>query len=403
MILRKRLALGITSLAILGGALQTSWINEARAASTVFEQRELDKWSGQFSTEEAVVDVAAVALGLENPWGMSILPDGMVLVTERPGRLRLATDAELGAPIDGVPDVYGEGQGGLLDVALDPNFASNQLIYLSFSEPGHGGTGTAVMRARLNRTGLEASLDQQKVIFRQNIKTGGGRHFGSRLTFAPDGTLFVTIGERGSADRAQDMQDHAGSVVRINSDGTIPDDNPFLGIRDALPELWSVGHRNPQGAAIHPVSGNYWLVEHGARGGDELNRPAGGLNYGWPEISYGRHYSGFKIGQGTEAEGFEQPVYYWDPSIAPSGLAYYGSTGPERWHGNAFVGALKDQLIARLAVDTSGASPKVIHEERWDMSKWGRIRDVDVDRSGNIWFLTDEYDGGLFRITPRDQ
>jgi glucose/arabinose dehydrogenase len=403
MILRKRLALGITSLAILGGALQTSWINEARAASTVFEQRELDKWSGQFSTEEAAVDVAAVALGLENPWGMSILPDGAVLVTERPGRLRLATDAELGAPIDGVPDVYGEGQGGLLDVALDPNFASNQLIYLSFSEPGHGGAGTAVMRARLNRTGLEASLDRQEVIFRQNIKTGGGRHFGSRLTFAPDGTLFVTIGERGSADRAQDMQDHAGSVVRINSDGTIPDDNPFLGIPDALPELWSVGHRNPQGAAIHPVSGNYWLVEHGARGGDELNRPAGGLNYGWPEISYGRHYSGFKIGQGTEAEGFEQPVYYWDPSIAPSGLAFFGSTGPERWHGNAFVGALKDQLIARLAVDTSGASPKVIHEERWDMSKWGRIRDVDVDRSGNIWFLTDEYDGGLFRITPRDQ
>ncbi len=401
--LQKKLALGVVSLALFGGPLQMSFTDEARAASTIFEQAELDKWSEQFSTEEAMVDVTAMALDLENPWGMSILPDGAILVTERPGRLRLAIDGELGAPIDGVPVVYGEGQGGLLDVALDPDFANNQLIYLSFSEPGDGGAGTAVLRARLNREGLEASLDQHKVIFRQNIKTGGGRHFGSRLAFAPDGTLFVTIGERGSSERAQDKLDHAGSVVRINSDGSIPDDNPFVGNADALPELWSVGHRNPQGAAIHPVSGQYWLVEHGARGGDELNRPAAGLNYGWPEISYGRHYSGFKIGQGTEAAGFEQPVYYWDPSIAPSGLAFYGSTGPEKWHGNAFVGALKDQLIARLAIDTSGASPQVTHEEQWDMSKWGRIRDVDVDGAGNIWFLTDESQGGLFRITPRAQ
>ncbi len=401
--LHRKFALGFVSLAILSGPLQLHWAKDASAANTVFEKRDLDKWSGEFATEQATVDVTAIALGLENPWGMSFLPDGTVLVTERPGRLRLAGNGQLGPAIEGVPAVYDGGQGGLLDVALDPDFANNQLIYLSFSEPGDNGAGTAVLRARLNREGLEASLDQQQVIFRQNIKTDSGRHFGSRLTFAPDGTLFVTIGERGESERAQDKGDHAGSVIRINADGSIPQDNPFVGDPDALAELWSIGHRNPQGAAIHPTTGLYWVVEHGARGGDELNQPKAGLNYGWPEISYGRHYSGFKIGQGTQGEGFEQPVYYWDPSIAPSGLAFYGSNGTQAWSGNAFVGALKDQLIARLALDISGDLPEVIHEERWDMSKWGRIRDVDVDASGNIWFLTDEYEGGLFKISPRTE
>lgn len=399
----RKLMLGVASLAIVAGPLQLGWTEEASAATTIFEKQDLDKWSGEFSTQEIIVDVAAIALGLENPWGMSFLPDGAVLVTERPGRLRLAADGRLGPAIEGVPAVYDGGQGGLLDVALDPNFAENRLIYLSFSEAGDGGAGTAILRARLNREGLDGHLDEQQVIFRQNIKSGGGRHFGSRLTFAPDGTLFATIGERGDRDRAQDQRDHAGSVIRINSDGSVPSDNPFVGDSTALPELWSIGHRNPQGAAIHPETGKHWVVEHGARGGDELNLPEAGKNYGWPEISYGRHYTGFKIGQGTEAAGFEQPVYYWDPSIAPSGLAFYGSDGVEAWTGNAFVGALKDQLIARLTIDISGSSSKVIAEERWDMSKWGRIRDVDIDAAGNIWFLTDEYEGGIFRIKPRNK
>lgn len=399
----RKLALGLVCLSVLGGPAQLGWPGKADAATTVFEKQDLDKWSGMFSTEDTVVDVTAIALGLENPWGMSFLPDGAVLVTERPGRLRLAYDGQLGSAIEGVPEVYDGGQGGLLDVALDPNFADNQLIYLSFSELGNGGAGTAILRAQLIREGLEGRLEQQTVIFRQNIKSDGGRHFGSRLTFAPDGTLFATIGERGERERAQNKQDHAGSVIRINSDGSIPDDNPFLGDPDALPEFWSIGHRNPQGAAIHPETGQYWAVEHGARGGDELNLPEAGKNYGWPEISYGRHYTGFKIGQGSEGQGFEQPVHYWDPSIAPSGLAFYGSNGLESWRGNAFVGALKDQLISRLDVDISGSSPQIAHEEQWDMSKWGRIRDIDVDAAGNIWFLTDEYEGGIFKITPRDQ
>lgn len=398
--LYRKIALGLMSFAFLGVGFQPALTGFAIAATT-FAPQELEKWSGSFSTNEATVDVTAVALGLENPWGMSFLPDGSMLVTERPGRLRLVRDGQIGSPIEGVPSVYDGGQGGLLDVALDPDFSENQLIYLSFSEPGDGGAGTAIMRARLNAAGLEGQLDQQHVIFRQNKKSGGGRHFGSRLTFAPDGTLFATIGERGDADRAQDKLDHAGSVIRINADGSIPDNNPFVGNADVLPEIWSIGHRNPQGAAIHPETGLHWTVEHGARGGDELNLPEAGKNYGWPEISYGRHYTGFKIGQGTQGEGFEQPVHYWDPSIAPSGLAFYGSDRVDGWKGNALVGALKDQVIARLVVDISGPRPQIIDEEQWDMSKWGRVRDVDVDANGNIWFLTDEFEGGVYRITPR--
>lgn len=399
MIAKMRITQGFLGLIVLAGVLQISRPVEA-ASTTIFDRQALERWSGTFSTEAASVDVTAIVLGLENPWGMSFLPDGTILLTERPGRLRLARNAELGPPIAGVPDVYNVGQGGLLDVALDPDFADNRLIYLSFAEPGEGGAGTAVMRARLTRDGLAGRLDRQEVIFRENIKTPNNLQFGSRLTFAPDGTLFVTLGDRGAKDRAQDKRDLAGSVVRIRPDGSIPEDNPFLDDPGARPELWSIGHRNPQGAAIHPQTGRYWTVEHGARGGDELNRPEAGKNYGWPEISYGRHYSGLKIGRGTRAAGFEQPVYYWDPSIAPSGLAIYGQNGVPGWRGNAFVGALKDELIARLEIDVSGPVAKVRHEEQWDMSRWGRIRDVDVDADGNIWFLTDERNGGLFKISP---
>lgn len=372
----------------------------SHAAPIVLTDSDKAEWSAQINSENAILQVEPVALALENPWGFAKLPNGSFLVTERPGRLRLVVGDELGDPIDGLPELYDAGQGGLLDVALDPAFADNQLIYLSFSEPNGRTAGTAVLRARFNQDGLSGSLEDTKVIFRQNIKSGGGRHFGSRLTFSPDGHLFVTIGERGDRERAQDTGDHAGSVVRIMPDGSVPADNPFIGTKGALPELWSVGHRNPQGAAIHPVTKDYWVVEHGARGGDELNRPQGGKNYGWPVISYGRHYSGFKIGVGNTAAGLEQPVHFWDPSIAPSGLTFYASEKVPSWNGNAFVGALKDQLIARLAVDVSAEKPQVTHEEQWDMSRWGRIRDVETDAEGSIWFLTDEFEGGLFKITP---
>ena len=233
---KMRMIHGFLGLIILAGALQISRPVEA-ASTTIFDQQALERWSGSFSTEAARVDVVAVVLGLENPWGMSFLPDGTILVTERPGRLRLARNAELGPPIAGVPEVYNVGQGGLLDVALDPGFSDNRLIYLSFADPGKGGAGTAVMRARFTQDGLTGQLDQQEVIFRQNIKTTNNRQFGSRLTFAPDGTLFVTIGDCGEDDRAQDKRDHAGSVVRIWPDGSIPQDNPFLDDPDALPEL----------------------------------------------------------------------------------------------------------------------------------------------------------------------
>lgn len=370
------------------------------AVPVVLTDADKAEWSAQLNSENAMLQVEPIALALENPWGFAQLPNGAILVTERPGRLRLVVGNELGDPIEGLPELYDAGQGGLLDVALDPAFADNQLIYLSFSEPQGRTAGTAVLRARFNQDGLSGNLEDADVIFRQNIKSGGGRHFGSRLTFSPDGHLFVTIGERGERERAQDIGDHAGSIVRIMPDGSVPADNPFIGTTGALPELWSVGHRNPQGAAIHPVTKEYWVVEHGARGGDELNQPQGGKNYGWPVISYGRHYSGFKIGMGNAADGLEQPVHFWDPSIAPSGLTFYASEKIPGWNGNAFVGALKDQLITRLAVDISAEKPQVTHEEQWDMSRWGRIRDVEADAEGNIWFLTDEFGGGLFKITP---
>lgn len=386
------------------GALITGLsVTASQAAPIILSDADKTEWSGQIEAENASLQVEPVALALENPWGFASLPDGTVLVTERPGRLRLVEGSQLGDLIAGMPDLYDAGQGGLLDVAVDPDFANNQLIYLSFSEPEGRKAGTAVLRAKFVRDGMSGKLEDGEVIFRQNIKSGGGRHFGSRLTFSPTGHLFVTIGDRGERDRAQDTGDHAGSVVRIMPDGSIPADNPFVGTEDALPELWSVGHRNPQGAAIHPTTGDYWVVEHGARGGDELNQPQGGKNYGWPFISYGRHYSGFKIGVGNAATGMEQPVHYWDPSIAPSGLTFYTSEKISDWEDNAFVGALKDQLISRLFVDVSGETPQVTKEEQWDMSRWGRIRDVEADLDGNIWFLTDEFEGGLFKIIPTAQ
>lgn len=348
-----------------------------------------------FVTQAVTVEAETLARGLSNPWGLDFLPDGSALVTERSGQLRLFANGTLSEPIPGVPEVAVVGQGGLLDVAVSPDFAETGVIFLSFSEPGEGGAGTAIARARLVRNGGAARLENVTTIFSMNRKSAAGQHFGSRIVLHPDGTLFFTIGDRGEGDRAQDPADHAGSVLRINRDGTVPEDNPFADSTDTAPEIWSMGHRNPQGAVFDPVTRSVWTVEHGARGGDEVNRPEAGRNYGWPVISYGVNYSGTKIGVGSEAPGYEQPEYYWDPSIAPSGTAVYqGEMFPE-WQGDFLVAALKYHLVARLDRDENGG---ITGEERLFKGAFGRIRDVNVAPDGSLWLLTDERRGEIIRI-----
>lgn len=348
-----------------------------------------------FVTQAVTVEAETLARGLSNPWGLDFLPDGSALVTERSGQLRLFANGTLSAPIPGVPEVAVVGQGGLLDVAVSPDFAETGVIFLSFSEPGQGGAGTAIARARLVRNGGATRLENVTTIFSMNRKSAAGQHFGSRIVLHPDGTLFFTIGDRGEGDRAQDPADHAGSVLRINRDGTVPEDNPFADSKDTAPEIWSMGHRNPQGAVFDPVTRSVWTVEHGARGGDEVNRPEAGRNYGWPVISYGVNYSGTKIGVGSEAPGYEQPEYYWDPSIAPSGTAVYqGEMFPE-WQGDFLVAALKYHLVARLDRDENGG---ITGEERLFKGAFGRIRDVNVAPDGSLWLLTDERRGEIIRI-----
>jgi glucose/arabinose dehydrogenase len=356
--------------------------------------------STSFQTDAVPIEAETIANGLSNPWGLDFLPNGEAIVTERPGRIRILSEGgELSEPLDGVPDVAARGQGGLLDIAVAPDFASSNLVFFSFSEPGRGGAGTAVARARLVRAGGEARLDDVKVIFSMAKKTSVTRHFGSRLVFGEDGTLFVTTGDRGQPDRAQDMQDHAGSIIRINTDGSIPADNPSPDGAKHLPEIWSKGHRNAQGATWDPVLDGLLTVEHGDKGGDEMNHPEAGKNYGWPVISYGVTYGGEKIGVGTEAPGYEQPLYYWDPSIAPSGLAVYeGDMFPE-WKGDLIVGSLKFALVSRLDRDESG---KILDEERIFQGEFGRIRDINVAPNGSIWLLTDARDGGIIRISRAD-
>jgi glucose/arabinose dehydrogenase len=288
--------------------------------------------------------------------------------------------------------VFAQGQGGLLDVVLDRDFAANRVIYFSFSEPGDGGAGTAVVRARLG-TG---SLEDVKIIFRQMPKVRGGLHFGSRIVQGRDGNLWVGLGERGQRDRAQDLGVHLGKVVRIRPEGGAAPDNPFIGRAGVLPEIWSYGHRNIQGAILHPVSGSLWTVEHGARGGDEVNHPEGGRNHGWPVITYGRDYSGLSIGEGTAKAGMEQPVHYWDPSIAPSGMAYYDATAIPGWKGSLLVGSLKFGLLARLQLEGG----KVVREERLLQGLNDRVRDVRVGPDGLVYLLTDNVDGRVLRVEP---
>jgi aldose sugar dehydrogenase len=336
--------------------------------------------------------VVQVAGPLEHPWGMAFLPGGDLLITERPGRLRMLRDGVLDpAPLTGVPEVYASGQGGLLDVALDPDFASNRLIYLSYAGRGAGGAVTRVVWARLAEGGLEDLV----VIF-EAMTAGGGRHFGSRLGFDHDGYLFITLGERGESQHAQELGDLAGKVVRLHPDGRVPDDNPFVGRADAAPEVFSYGHRNPQGLAVHPETGAVWVEEHGPRGGDEINLVTAGTNYGWPVITYGRAYSGLSIGEGSAKEGMAQPVHYWVPSISPSGMAFYEGDAFPQWQGDLFVGGLSGELLARLELD----GQQVTQEERLLEGVLGRIRDVRVGPDGYLYLLTDYDEGALWRLEP---
>jgi glucose/arabinose dehydrogenase len=347
-------------------------------------------------SEQGKLRLVQVAAGLEHPWGLAFLPDGRMLVTERPGRLRIVgPDGAVGPALAGVPKVEAVNQGGLLDVALDPGFARNGLVYLSYTEPrGEGVNGTTVARGRLDGTAL---VDVQ-VIFRQQPAVAGGHHFGSRLVFARDGRLFITLGDRGSQrDRAQTLDSHIGKVVRIEPDGGVPKDNPFVGKAGALPEIWSYGHRNIQGAALNPVTGELWTDEHGPRGGDEINRTLAGRNYGWPLVTHGTEYSGKSITDQTSAPGMESPAHHWTPSIAVSGLAFHDGQRFPRWRGNAFIGGLKSQQLVRLELD----GDRVVHEERLLRGELrARVRDVRQGPDGYLYLLTDETNGRVLRIEP---
>lgn len=342
---------------------------------------------------EQAYRVVTVAEGLEHPWGMAFLPDGGILVTERPGRLRLIRDGQLQPePIAGVPAVHARGQGGLLDVALHPDFEQNRLVYLSFSKPGEGGATTAVVRGRLEG-GRLADVEE---ILDADAWSGAGVHFGSRMVFDRDGYLFVSIGDRGTMQNAQDLSNHAGTILRLHDDGSVPEDNPFVGREGARPEIWAYGIRSPQGLAIHPETGELWETEHGPRGGDEINLIERGANYGWPEITYGINYSGEPITDETAREGMEQPLHYWVPSIATSGLAIYTGDRFPGWRGSLFVGGLAGTHLARVAFD--GTTPA--GEDRLLEDRGERIRDVRVGPDGYIYVLVDADDAPLLRIEP---
>jgi glucose/arabinose dehydrogenase len=355
-------------------------------------------WAQTVPSSAGNLTASVIAEGLDHPWALGFLPDGRMLVTERSGQLRVISDGMVGEPIVGVPDVYNQGQGGLLDLALAPDFATSRQIYLTFSEPAQSagqqrGQGTAVFSARLVLEGNSGRLEDGKVIFRMNRFTTTNRHFGSRVVIGADGNLFVTLGERGEQDRAQDVADLAGAIVRIAPDGSVPSDNPRP--EGWAPELWSKGHRNPQGATLRD-DGVLFTVEHGARGGDEVNMPQAGANYGWPVISYGVDYSGVTIGEGTEKAGLEQPLYYWDPSISPSGLDFYDGELLPAWRGDLLAGGLSGQVLVRL--DMEGDA--VVGEERLFAGQLGRIRDVRMGPDGAIYLLTDADNGRLIRIAP---
>ncbi len=344
-------------------------------------------------------DVAVVAKGLVNPWAVEPLPGGDLLVTERPGRLRIITaSGAIGAPIAGLPPMDARGQGGLLDVALSPSFGSDRTVYWSFTEPRQGGNATSVARGALSAD--RSRLEQVRVIFRALPAYDGDKHFGSRLAFGPDGMLYISLGERSDKPmrpQAQQLESHMGKSVRIAPDGSVPKDNPFVGKKGAQPEIWTLGHRNVQSAAFD-ARGRLWHVEHGTQGGDEVNRIEKGKNYGWPIVAYGEEYSGAPIpGAVTSRPGHESPVYYWDPVIAPSGAQFYTGDAFPGWRGNLFVGSLSDKALVRLTFD----GDRVSGEERLLADRGQRIRDVRQGPDGALYVVTDEESGELWRIAPR--
>ena len=375
----------------LGGCLAAVALACACAASATA--------SGAYTiaqTERHTVRVTILTRGLEHPWSLAFLPDGRMLVTERPGRLRyVEADGTLDpTPIGGLPTAVAQaGQGGLHDIALHPDFADNRLVYIAYAGKSGRRYGTELARARLDGhrlTGVE-------VLFQALPKSSGGRHFGGRVAFDGNGHVFLTLGDRGDRPRAQDVGDHAGSVIRLAEDGAVPADNPFVPVAGARPEIFSLGNRNVQGAAMNPWTGELWAHEHGPQGGDEVNVIRSGVNYGWPVITYGKNYGiGTSIGEGTHKEGVAQPLHQWTPSIAPSGMAFYDGDKFPGWRGSLLVGALKFRLLARLELD----GERVVREERMLEDVLGRIRDVRVGPDGFVYLLNDHPNGVIARLEP---
>lgn len=351
----------------------------------------------EVQTERHTLSLETISEGLNHPWGIAFLPSGDMLVTERSGTLNIITQDGKKTPIQGTPEVVAKSQGGLLDVNIDPNYADNGWVYISYSEPdpdGGKGNSTAVMRGKIDGD----KWTEGEVIFRQAPKYESNAHFGSRLVFSPEGHLFITLGDRYSRmEDAQTLDNHHGKVIRIWPDGSIPEDNPFVGQTNALEEIWSYGHRNVQGAAIHPDTGELWTIEHGPQGGDEVNIPKAGKNYGWPTITYGEDYGGGEIGIGTHKEGMEQPFYYWLPSIATAGSIFYTGDKFPKWKGDLLVTALRGQTIARLDLEEG----RVLHEERMleDATSF-RIRDIEQGPEGFLYILTDADSGQLIKLSP---
>jgi glucose/arabinose dehydrogenase len=347
-----------------------------------------------YRSDEHSFRVVKVVEGLEQPWSLAFLPDGRMLVTEKAGRLRILNQGKLDPkPVEGLPQVTVHGQGGLHDVVLHPDFSKNSLIYVAYAARGNDGVGTELARGRL----AGHRLEDVQVLFRQSPKGRAGQHFGGRIVFDRAGYLYLTLGDRGERDRAQRPDDHAGSVIRLHDDGRVPKDNPFTARQGWKPEKFTVGNRNIQGAVLHPQTGMLWTHEHGPQGGDEVNVIRAGVNYGWPVITYGVNYGlGTKIGEGTRKEGMAQPLHYWVPSIAPSGMAFYTGEKFPRWKGDLFVGALRDRMLVRLRLE----GEKVVREERLLQGVLGRIRDVRAGPDGYLYLLTDESSAVLARLEP---
>ncbi|CAE7378639.1 yliI [Symbiodinium pilosum] len=345
-----------------------------------------------YETEQARLRLAVLAEGLASPWGLAFLPDGGLLITEKPGRLRVFRAGRLSAPVAGLPEAAAVGQGGLLDVAVDPDYAQSGWVYLSLAARGDGGLGTQIWRGRLR----DGRWVDGELLFDMARKTNAGRHFGSRLAFDPQGRLYFSIGDRGDKPRAQDPADSAGRIHRIARDGTVPPDNPFVGQAGASETAFTLGNRNVQGMATHPQTGRIWMHEHGPRGGDEVNLVRAGANYGWPEVTHGVAYSGATISARSSAPGLVDPLHVWVPSIAPSGMTFYSGDKFPAWQGDLFIGALKSRLLVRLELDGEA----VIAEERLLVEEIGRIRAVETGPDGHLYLLTDSTDGLLVRLEP---